>query len=83
MRRDPNLVRLSRDHHQGLVLAKRARELATVTDTQRHARWAELQARFAEDLEPHFLLEEQGLLPALRGGDQVFGRRAPLGWKVG
>jgi hemerythrin-like domain-containing protein len=70
MRRDPNLVRLSHDHHAGLVLAKRARELAEAADEQRRAGWAELQARFTEELEPHFRLEEQGLLPALRAAGQ-------------
>jgi hemerythrin-like domain-containing protein len=66
MHRDPNLVRLSHEHHTGLVLAKRARELPASDEPQRCAGWAEIQARFAEQLEPHFALEEQGLLPALR-----------------
>jgi len=66
MQRDPNLVRLSHDHQTGLVLAKRARELATAADPERRATWAEIQTRFADELEPHFQLEERGLLPALR-----------------
>jgi hemerythrin-like domain-containing protein len=70
MRREPNLVRLSREHHTGLVLAKRARELPMRDASQRRAAWAEIQARFAEQLEPHFALEEQGLLPALRGAGE-------------
>ena len=70
MRRDPNLRRLSRDHHTGLVLAKRARALAGAGAAQRDAAWAELQARFADELEPHFRLEEQGLLPALRAAGE-------------
>ena len=70
MQRDPNLVRLSRDHHTGLVLAKRARELATTEATERRAAWTEMQARFADELEPHFQLEEQGLLPALRAAGE-------------
>ncbi|WP_462323185.1 hemerythrin domain-containing protein [Halochromatium sp.] len=70
MQRDPNLVRLSHDHQSALVLAKRARELATVEDPKRRARWAEIQTRFADELEPHFQLEERGLLPALRGVGQ-------------
>lgn len=76
MQRDPNLVRLSRDHHSGLVLAKRARELATAEPEQRRAAWTWMQGRFAEELEPHFLLEEQGLLPALRkAGDDALVER--------
>ena len=70
MQRDPNLVRLSRDHHTGLVLAKRARELATTEATERCTAWTEMQARFANELEPHFQLEEQGLLPALRAAGE-------------
>ena len=70
MQRNPNLVRLSRDHHTGLVLAKRARELETAEATQRRAAWTEMQARFADELEPHFQLEEQGLLPALRAAGE-------------
>lgn len=66
MRRDPNLIRLSRDHHTGLVLAKRARELPTDDPPRRESGWTEIQTRFAEELEPHFQLEEEGLLPALR-----------------
>lgn len=70
MRRDPNLRRLSRDHHTGLVLAKRAGALAAADTAQRDAGWAEAQARFADELEPHFRLEEQGLLPALRAAGE-------------
>jgi len=36
MQRNPNLVRLSHDHQAGLVLAKRACELATIADPERH-----------------------------------------------
>jgi hemerythrin-like domain-containing protein len=70
MRRDPNLVRLSRDHHTGLVLAKRARELATNEATEQRAAWTQMQARFADELEPHLQLEERGLLPALRAAGE-------------
>jgi hemerythrin-like domain-containing protein len=70
MQRDRNLVRLSRDHHTGLVLAKRARELATNDATERRAAWTQMQARFADELEPHFQLEERGLLPALRAAGE-------------
>lgn len=65
MQRNPNLVRLSHDHQAGLVLAKRARELATIADRAHQATWAEIQTRFADALAPHFQLEERGLLPAL------------------
>ncbi|MCF7997035.1 MAG: hemerythrin domain-containing protein [Chromatiaceae bacterium] len=71
MQRDPNLVRLSLDHQAGWVLAKRARELATAPDADHRAAWTEIQTRFADELEPHFQLEERGLLPALRLAGQV------------
>ncbi len=70
MRRDTNLVRLSRDHHTGLVLAKRARALTGAHAAQRRAGWRELQAHFADALEPHFQLEEAGVLPALRAAGE-------------
>ncbi len=71
MQRDPNLVRLSHEHQAGLVLAKRARELATAEDSERQAAWVKIQTRFADEFEPHFQLEERGLLPALRVAGQV------------
>jgi hemerythrin-like domain-containing protein len=58
MKRDPRLRGLSSEHHQALVLA---RELGSGD-----ALLAELQARFARELEPHFRIEEEVLLPALR-----------------
>lgn len=70
MQRDPNLVPRSHDHQSALVLAKRARELATAKDPERRALWAEIQTRFADELEPHFQLEERGLVPALRVAGQ-------------
>jgi len=76
MRRDPALRRLSSDHHTGLVTARRARELAAGDASGRAAGWADLQERFANELEPHFRLEEQGLLPALQmAGESVLVER--------
>lgn len=63
MYRDPALRRLSSEHHTALVLAKRAREALAGGDPA--AAWETLQGHFAEALEPHFLLEEGGLLPVL------------------
>ncbi|MBI4937833.1 MAG: hemerythrin domain-containing protein [Nitrosomonadales bacterium] len=63
MKRSPALRKLSNEHHHGLVLAKRARKAAGTEDAQRA--WQEIRARFATELEPHFLAEESGLLPAL------------------
>jgi hemerythrin-like domain-containing protein len=63
MRRDPRLHGLSSDHHQGLVLARtlaRHEGAWTVDDG------AALARRFEAELEPHFRVEEEVLLPALR-----------------
>lgn len=49
------------EHHMGLVLARRARASA---DDPGPA-WEALRERFAAELDAHFILEEQGLLPAL------------------
>jgi hypothetical protein len=45
-----------------LVIARRARE---AHDDPQGA-WVELRTRFADELEPHFQLEERGLLPAMQ-----------------
>jgi hemerythrin-like domain-containing protein len=65
MKRNPGLIRLSREHHTALVLAKRARHMpGEMTDVT--ARFmAEVVATFARELEPHFQAEENALLPAL------------------
>ena len=63
MKRCPALRNLSNEHHQGLVLAKRAKRAAGTEDAQRV--WQEIRDRFAAELEPHFRAEETGLVPAL------------------
>lgn len=66
MKRDPRLIPLSWDHQRGLALALRARKCAasgSASDVE--SLWAELRAAFDAELEPHFALEEQHLLPAL------------------
>ena len=68
MKRDPALRNLSNEHHQGLVLAKRAKKAACTDDAQQA--WDEIRSRFATEMEPHFQEEEVGLLPALeRAGE--------------
>lgn len=66
MRRDPRLFALSTDHHHALVLARDAqragvgqygRILTSVT--------ARVREVFERELEPHFRIEEELLLPAL------------------
>lgn len=57
MKRDPRLHGLTSDHHQGLVLARRIARGSLDA--------AAVRQRFETELEPHFLAEEELLLPAL------------------
>ncbi len=66
MKRHPALRDLSSDHHIGLVLARKARQAADGNPRDRLHAWTTLVARFRAELEPHFQLEEEGLLPAMR-----------------
>lgn len=62
MQRDARLRGLSSEHHQALVLARRlSRAEIGVTPSDAET----VQARFASELEPHFRVEEEVLLPAL------------------
>jgi hemerythrin-like domain-containing protein len=70
MRRDPRLHGLSSDHHHALALAREVRlALASGAADDRLAR--EVAARFDAELEPHFRVEEQVLLPALRAAGEA------------
>jgi hemerythrin-like domain-containing protein len=71
MQRAESLRGLSREHHEALVLARRAS--ATATDP--HAAAAQAQSRhllerWTQQFAPHFALEEQTLLPALERAGQ-------------
>ena len=66
MKRRPELSGLSSDHHTGLVLARRARKAADGDDRMAQAEWQRIVERFYTELEPHFRVEEQALLPALK-----------------
>jgi hypothetical protein len=66
MKRHAELRRLSDDHHTALVLGRRLKEHPDASD--RHARALlarEVKRTFETELEPHFLVEERWLLPAL------------------
>ena len=63
MKRDPRLLGLSSQHHQALVLA---RALAQGPLDWSREKGIAFGARFDAELEPHFLIEEEVLLPALR-----------------
>jgi hemerythrin-like domain-containing protein len=65
VKRDPRLHGLSNDHHHALVLARTVRDL--VASGRANAVAArELAATFEREIEPHFRIEEELLLPALR-----------------
>lgn len=67
MKRSLPLMALSREHHAALVLAKKARALGSSTaDAAAIEFMRGLPAIFASELAPHFRVEEEALLPALR-----------------
>ncbi|MFN2427309.1 MAG: hemerythrin domain-containing protein [Candidatus Binatia bacterium] len=63
MKRDAALVPLSHDHHTALVLARRCK-VAAKAGTGDDA-WRRVREAFPAHLEPHFVIEERFLLPAL------------------
>lgn len=66
MKRDPRLRDLSDEHHQALVLARHASRAASQPDRLEQERvWQSLTLEFHRDIEPHFVVEETHLLPAL------------------
>ena len=68
MKRDPNLVRLSRDHHRGLVWAMRIeRELPDANDAKLTTMYTELLSFWETGLLPHFRAECECLLARLLG----------------
>lgn len=80
MKRDPRLRDLSDDHHQALVLARRATNAADADDaTTCKDVWADAMRRFAAELEPHFAIEETLLLPAMElAGERDLAERTRL-----
>lgn len=65
MKRHAALTQFSSEHHAALVLAKRAQRTSEGAADAVHLFAAEVGRIFARDLEPHFQLEEELLLPAL------------------
>jgi molybdopterin-guanine dinucleotide biosynthesis protein A/hemerythrin-like domain-containing protein len=75
MKRDARLRTLSSEHHNALVLA-RALSRHAAAGTADAAVVRDLRARFERELQPHFRIEEQLLLPALRAlGDDALADR--------
>lgn len=66
MRRDPRLVRLSWDHHHGLVMSRRVlKELPDADDERLAALYADLIRFWTAGLLPHFRVEGECLLARL------------------
>ena len=67
LKRREELQALSEDHHNGLVIALRCRRLAEGTfDADRSEFWASVVEFSRLQVAPHFGVEEEYLLPALR-----------------
>jgi hypothetical protein len=64
MKRSSPLVGLSREHHEALVLARRAASTPLTSETARGQR-EHLLRRWDEQVAGHFAIEESVLLPAL------------------
>ena len=70
MKRSAALLGLSREHHEALVLARRASGVDPGSEAARDQR-THLLTRWAAQFEPHFALEEAVLLPALVAAGQA------------
>ncbi|MGB4911777.1 MAG: hemerythrin domain-containing protein [Candidatus Dechloromonas phosphoritropha] len=71
MKRHPRLQDLSREHYSALKLARAARQAAESGEMDAMTTLAQRVVRlFATELDPHFRVEEQGILVALaRAGE--------------
>ena len=71
MKRHPQLQDLSREHYSALKLARAARQAAESGEMDAMTTLAQRVVRlFATELDPHFRVEEQGILVALaRAGE--------------
>lgn len=66
MKRHPELLQLSREHYTALKLARDAKRAAASGSASEVAALAQRVVRaFAAELEPHFHVEEQGILVLL------------------
>lgn len=72
MKRHPQLQDISREHHGALKLARAARLVAESRDASQIATLAQRVVRlFAEELEPHFRIEEQGILRQMAAAGEL------------
>src|ERR1035437_7150624 len=66
MKRSKSLLELSHEHHLALVLAKRAQRMGVTGTDQTDSLMAQAIEKFAQDLELHFQMEEDVLLPEMK-----------------
>jgi hemerythrin-like domain-containing protein len=64
MKRHPHLREFSDDHHQGLVMARRLKKAGSGEEKPEQAARSFLEF-WKEETEPHFVKEEDALLPVL------------------
>lgn len=70
MKRSATLQPLSREHHTALTLAKACERAAQSRDENLVAETCQRVIRaFSDELEPHFQVEEQSLLPLLHSAE--------------
>lgn len=70
MKRTPALQPLSREHHTALTLAKACERAAQSRDEEMVGKTCQRAIRaFSDELEPHFQIEEQSLLPLLHSAE--------------
>jgi len=71
MKRHPDLLQLSREHYGALKLARDARHAAESGEPGAVAALAQRVVQtFAAELDPHFCVEEQGILVLLAQADR-------------
>ncbi len=72
MMRDSRLRGLSAEHQEALLFGRRLLEVASGPEEELVSAWELLRRRFFAEVQPHFLTEEQELLPALEAiGEEV------------
>lgn len=77
MKRIPALQPLSREHHTALTLAKACERAVQSCDEERITKTClRVLNAFSDELEPHFQIEEQSLLPLLhKAGNRLLEQR--------
>jgi hemerythrin-like domain-containing protein len=70
MMRDSRLRGLSAEHQEALLFGRRLLEVSTGPEEELNSAWELLRRRFHAEVQPHFLTEEQELLPALEAAGE-------------